>query len=178
MTRLKLIVSLIILVEQAAIPAFGRDAPPVASAKLFDDMMKCRSVDGAADRLACYDKQVAVIGDAQARNEVAVIDKDSLRKTERQQFGLATPALPALDKSADNDKGELNEIRSTIVSFQPATRDKWRLRLADGSEWLTLETIAYRVPVANMGVTVKKAAFGSFLLRPDGWPAVRARRAK
>ncbi|KAA9013787.1 hypothetical protein [Sphingobium limneticum] len=162
-----------------ATQAFARNAQPMAPAKLFDDMLQCRSVADANARLACYDKQVGAIGDAQANNQVAVIDKESVRQNERERFGLATPVAPQLESPAASDRVEsLSEIKSTIVSFQQIVGDRWRLQLADGSQWQTLETIAFRVPVANMAVTVKKAALGTYLLRPNGWPAVRARRVK
>ncbi|SEJ99417.1 hypothetical protein SAMN05518849_12411 [Sphingobium sp. AP50] len=179
MKRLNFSASVLISGLLLATQASARDARPIGSAKLFDDMLQCRSLADANMRLACYDKQVAAISDAQAKNEVAVIDKESVRQTVRQNFGLATPAVPLAESSGGNGREEaLDEIQTKVVSFQPTVRDRWRLQLADGSEWQTLETIAFRVPEVNMAVTVKKAALGSYLLRPAGWPAVRARRIK
>ncbi len=178
MTRLTILVSVPLAAIMSVTPGLARDRQPAASAKLFDDMLQCRSISEAGARLACFYKQAAAIGAAAARNEVAVIDKESVRKTERQQFGLAESSAVELKSPADAGDESLDAIQSTIVSFQPALRDRWRLQLADGSEWLTLEAIAYRVPEANMAVTVKKAALGTYLLRPSGWPAVRAKRVK
>lgn len=179
MTRLNFMVSFLGVGVCMATPLSARDAQPKASAKMFEDVLQCRSIVDATERLTCYDKRVAAIGDAQARNEVAVLDKESVRQAERQSFGLSAPVVPQIEAPVGGGRDEeLSEIQSKIVSFQPTARDRWRMQLADGSEWQTLETIAFRVPAANMAVTVRKAALGTYLLRPAGWPAIRARRVK
>ncbi|WP_052028216.1 hypothetical protein [Sphingobium sp. C100] len=158
--------------------AFARTSQSTTSAKLFDDLVQCRSVSGGDDRLACYDRAVTAMQDAQSKNEMAVIDKDSVRQAKRQQFGLNAFAASQLDSKSEGGVDDLDEIQSTIVGVDPLARGRWLLRLGDGSQWQTVEAVAYRVPKANMAVTVKRAALGTFLIRPTGWPAVRARRIK
>lgn len=179
MTRFKAAIPLALCAAGLASGAFARDSQTMPSAKLFEEMMQCRSITDAANRLACYDKRAAALSSAQADKELAILDKESVRQTEKERFGLTAPTTVELNSApGTSGGGELQEIESTIVGFQAATRNKWLLQLADGSSWQTIEAVPYRVPELNMAVTVKKAALGSYLIRPAGWPAVRSRRVK
>jgi hypothetical protein len=151
-------------------------APPRALGKLLD----CRPIADSAARLACYDEQVAAIETATAKDEVVVLDKEDVRKTRRSLFGFTMPKLPFLGGGDDDkdrhDDTELSEIDDVIKSARPMAYGIWVVTLEDGSQWQTVEPMAYGAPKTGLKITVKRAALGSYKASINNWPVVKMKR--
>ena len=62
--------------DQAGTPRTTIDAESVA--KIFTDVLQCRAITDAQARLACYDRSVGALAQAQQRKDVFVADKEAI----------------------------------------------------------------------------------------------------
>ena len=91
----KLAAFLIPLAVVAIAPAAGkekksekRDAPAA-----FKELVACRQIADSAARLACYDRQVASLEQAQSAGEVVVADRQQVEQAQKGLFGYSIPNL-------------------------------------------------------------------------------------
>ena len=172
------LVSLTALVSCASAPAqvSRRDA-----AKIVDELMQCRSIADAEQRLACFDQGTQILADARAKKDIVVLDREEVKKTERSLFGFSLPKLSLFgsdeegDKDRDEDK-EIDQIESTISSVASAGYGKWVLNLADGSSWQTTEMNTSIDPKKGQAIRIEKAALGSFRASIAGQKLLRIKR--
>jgi len=69
----------------ASLPAFAQETAPQRP-EVLNRLTACRSVTAAAERLACYDRQVAALEAAEAAREIAVVDRQQIRRPRRSRF--------------------------------------------------------------------------------------------
>src|SRR4030095_15726604 len=70
---------LILLAAPAAsAPKKGAEGAPPAQ---VSTRLNCRNIADSAARLACYDKAAASIGEAVAKRDLVVFDRESVKKT-------------------------------------------------------------------------------------------------
>ncbi|WEJ98664.1 MAG: hypothetical protein P0Y59_17175 [Candidatus Sphingomonas phytovorans] len=157
----------------AAYPAIARDEPAPARAPVFQHLIDCRAITDTGARLACYDREVAALADAEAAKNVVIIDKEQIRGAKRSLFGLT---LPSFKLFAGNDNEDVGQIESRITSARDGT-DGWIVGLADGSMWRQIDTKPFiREPKPGLDVVVRRASLGSFMMRVGGAPGVRVKR--
>ena len=138
-------------------------------------LLGCRTITDNAERLACYDKTAATIGDAVAKKDLVVFDRESVRKTKRGLFGFAIPNLGIFGD--DDNEVEIKQIEGTIVSTAFNGDGGYIFRLSDGSRWSQMDGKAFPVAPRNGDkVVVKKGALGSYFLSITGLPGVKVRR--
>ena len=126
-------------------------------------------------RLACYDKNAATVGDAVAKRELVVIDRESVRKTKRGLFGFGIPNL-GIFGDEDNEV-EIKQIDGEIVSTAFNADGGYIFRLADGSRWTQMDGKPIAVePRTGDKVVVKRGALGSYILSVARQPGVKVRR--
>jgi len=144
-----------------------RERPPVLRA-----VTQCRAVAEAAARLACFDRSVAALDEAETNKVVVVIDQQQVRETRRSLFGVSLP-----DTGLFGNGNALPQIETTLTSASVDDAGRWSFVLADGARWTqTDDYIIARRPRANDTVIIKRAALGSFRLSVGGQPGVKARR--
>jgi hypothetical protein len=144
-----------------------RERPPLLSA-----VTQCRAVAEAAARLACFDRSVAALDEAETNKVVVVIDQQQVRETRRSLFGVSLP-----DAGLFGNGNALPQIETTLTSASVDDAGRWSFVLADGARWTqTDDYIIARRPRANDTVIIKRAALGSFRLSVGGQPGVKARR--
>ena len=106
--------------------------PPQVSA-----LLACRSIADSAERLACYDKNATLVGEAVAKRDLVVFDRESVRETKRGLFGFGIPNLGIF---GDDDKEvEIKQIDGEIVSTAFNADGGYIFRLADGSRWTQMD---------------------------------------
>ena len=157
-----------------ATPLSAADKPAHSRAPAFQRLVDCRSVKDSAERLACFDREVAALDTAERTSEIVVVDKEQVRKTKRGLFGLS---LPNIKLFGDNDNSEeVAQIESRIASASEGV-DGWTIRLEDGTVWRQTGTDPfYRTPKAGLAAIVKRGALGSFVIRVGGSPGVKVKR--
>jgi len=163
---------LLLAAPVASAPKKVAEGPPPPQ---VTQLLNCRNISDSAERLACYDKSAASIGEAVAKRDIVVFDRESVKKTKRGLFGFSIPNLGIFGD--DNDTVEIKQIDGTIVSTAFNADGGYVFRLADGSRWSQMDGKPFAIPPRNGDkVVVKKGVLGSFFLAVEGQPGVKVRR--
>lgn len=165
MTRLA---GLLLLPLSAAVQA--QEAPPA----VFTRVTACRTVQDGAQRLACFDREVAALAQAQAARDVLVVDREQVRRTRRSLFGLALPDVGRLF----GDGGE-DEINSRVVAAR-TDRFGWAtIQIEGGAVWVQTDGRPLRPPPRpGQPIRIRRAALGSYLANVNNQVAIRVRRVQ
>jgi hypothetical protein len=155
-------------------PAAGqnpaREGPPAAFARA----VQCRALANPQERLACYDREVAALEQAERTSEIRVVDRQQMRSTRRTLFGLS---LPDINIFGGDDEGEaVTEITSQLRSVSQDANGKYLFELEDGARWRQIDSRDLVNPRAGQPIRIRRAAMGSFLANVGRQTAVRVRR--
>lgn len=162
----------------AAAPAQAdNDEEQLATPQVFNDLVACREIADDSQRLACYDRQVAAMQQAESDESIIVVDREEVRQAERGLFGIR---LPSIRLFGGSDENRVNEISATIANVSGSPRRGWTFRLDDGSLWMQTELRDQlsRDPRAGMPIVIRRAALGSFRAEIDGMRLIRVRRVE
>lgn len=161
-----------------AAPAFAQEANQQRPEALTR-VLGCRTLQSAEERLACYDREVAAFENAEATNQLVVMDRQQVRRTRRTLFGLTLPDLGVFGDNNDDPEEAVAELQTTIRSAAQNANSKWVLVLEDGARWIQIDTRNLaRDPRAGMPIRIRRAAMGSYLANIDGQIAIRVRRER
>ncbi len=149
--------------------------PPPVRAPAIQLLLDCRAINDDPGRLACFDKGVAALYQAEHSGDLVTIDREQRREVRRQAFGLTLPSLAMFDKG---DKAE--EADRIDIVIAEATRDplgRWLFKLGDGALWRQFEASdPVRTPHAGSKGLIRRGALGGFFMNLDGQPSYRVRR--
>jgi hypothetical protein len=147
--------------------------------EVLNQVTACRSVADNAERLACFDRQVAALEAAERSREIAVVDRGQIRRARRSLFGLRLPDLGIFgdDEDEGEDGAAVNEINSTIRSVGTSADNRMVYRLEDNSVWVQTEGRT-GFPRAGEAIRIRRGPLGSFLASVAGRPAVRVVRER
>jgi hypothetical protein len=161
----------IVLASAGASAKQPKEAPPPPPQ--VNELLACRGIADAGQRLACYDKTAATIGEAVAKQELVVFDKESVQKTKRGLFGFSLPNLGIFG----DDEGQINQIEGTIAGYGHNPDGGYIFRLEDGSRWSQMDGKPIAIPPRNGDkVVVKRGALGSYILSLAKQPGVKVKR--
>jgi len=147
--------------------------PPAAITRL----VACTSIADPAQRLACFDREVAAVSEAQSKGDLITMDRQQVRKTRRSLFGLALPNLGVFGD--DNNEDGQSEIQTTIKTARQDAMGKWIFDLAEGGRWVQLDSREFVVdPAQGQPIRIRRAALGSYLANVNKQIAVRVRRVQ
>ena len=158
-----------------AVPASSKTQPLAAAPppKIFTDVVQCRAIADAAERLACFDRSVGALATAQSSKELYVADKDAMREARRGLFGFN---LPKMRIFADDDmEKDVNAIESTIAGFNEG-QTGYVFTLKDGARWKQTDSVYMDKPKLGAPIRIKRAALGSFFGSIAGRPGFRIER--
>lgn len=147
--------------------------------EVLNQLTACRALTGDAERLACYDRQVAALEAAEASREIAVVDRQQIRRTRRSLFGLVLPDLGIF--GGDNDQGEegagVNEINSTVLSTGTGSDGRTVFHLDDNSVWVQTDG---RPGYARRGeaIRIRRGPLGSYIANVAGRAGIRVTRQR
>jgi len=150
-------------------------AGPAPVPDLFKSLLACRSVADSSARLACYDGKAAALDTAAAKGDVAVIDRETVKRERKENFGrgishITKAILPMNDK-------DVAEIEVVVRSATRNGDGGWVLSMTDGSRWTQMDsTLLGREPRSGSKVKIRRAALGSYKMIIDGGPAIKAKR--
>lgn len=178
MTRLALpLAGLLLTLAPASLLAQGREPPPRAEA--FEALVRCRAITDAAARLECFDTAAANLEAAAARRDVVVVDRAQVREGRRRLFGLALPRLPIFGGDDDEDEDQVTTVEGVVASASQNGNGQWVIALQDGAVWAQSDSRPLALgPRAGQRVVINRAALGSFMMRVNNQPGVRARRIR
>ena len=145
-------------------------APPP---KIFTDVIQCRTITDAAERLACFDRSVGTLATAQQNKEVYVADKEAMREARKGLFGFNLPNLKIF--SDDDMEKDVNSIESTIAGVSQGQKG-YIFTLKDGARWMQTDGAYMDRPKIGATIRIKRASFGSYFGQVDKNPGVRVER--
>lgn len=159
-----------------AAPALAKDQDaPTKRAAPVQQVYDCRAIADGPSRLACFDRSVAALVDAEARREVTIADKEVVRETRRGLFGFSLPRIGLF--GGDGDDERIEEIEAVVKSATVDRSGKYRIVMADGAVWQQIDTTRLpREPRAGQKVKIKVASLGSYFANVDGQRAIRMKR--
>lgn len=149
-----------------------KEGPPPAQVSA---LLSCRGLSDNAERLACYDRTAATLGDAVAKRDLVVFDRESVRKTKRGLFGFSIPNLGIF---GDEDESvEVKQLDGVIAGLGHNSDGGYIFRLADGSRWTQMDSKPIALePRGGDKVLVKKGALGSYIMSVERQPGIKVRR--
>ena len=168
----------VLLAAAAAAPAAAQPPEPERPEALTR-LVGCRAVADEAERLACYDREVAAFEAAAQSRQLVVMDRQQVRRTRRTLFGLALPDLNIFgDDNPDEEEG-VSAIETTLRAASQDAYGKWLLVLEDGARWRQIDGREMaREPRGGQPIRIRRAAMGSYLANIDGQIAIRVRRER
>lgn len=162
-------------------------AAALGSPKLFRDLVDCRAIAADAERLACYDRQVAALARAEEAKDIVVADRAEVREARKGLFGFSVNLGRIFDfggkgKGGSDDAAEAEEIKriDTTVTAVGRIRDGGlRLVFAEGGTWEQIDTRGFALaPRAGQKATITRGSFGSYYVSVDGQPGIKMRRVQ
>ncbi|MCJ2177236.1 hypothetical protein [Novosphingobium album (ex Hu et al. 2023)] len=168
------LVAVIMATQPARARAGEQDAPP---AEPYLQLMACRAISDASERLACYDRQTAAFEEATRRREIVISDKNAVKAARRGLFGFTAPIGKLMGFGGDDDEAEeIKEIESTVTGARH-TSNGWRLELEDGSTWEQNDTRDFVLsPKPGNPVKITRGVLGTYFVSVKGQRAVKMRR--
>jgi hypothetical protein len=163
------------LVAPAALAA--KEAKPQQRPEAFEALVRCRALTDDSARLRCFDSAAANLQQQAENRDLVVVDRKQMQETRRSLFGLDIPNLNPFGGGGGADTEEIKSLDGVIRS---ATRDEsghWIVTLEDNSIWAQTDNYPFAVdPRRGHKVKIVKAAMGSYMMRVNGQPGVRAKR--
>lgn len=158
----------------SAVPAMAQTKPAEIPA-VFSRVTACRSVADPAERLACFDREVSALAQAQASQQLVVVDQEQIRETRRGLFGLR---LPNIGRLFDHEQGP-QEITAKIARVGNTRTGLYSFELEDGSVWNATESRTFsREPRVGMEIRIRQAALGSYMANIAQQRAIRVSRVR
>ena len=160
---MKLRVSMLVLL---CMPAFAEDSTD----RVPPELRSCLSISRNAERLACFDRAVAVLASGKDGSALAAA-------TPEASFGLlATPYTPA-SAEKETGKSDVQSVQSTVKAFGRASDGATIIHLENGQSWRQLSG-GDTLLKAGDAVTVNRAALGSFQMAVPSGRTVKVRRIR
>ena len=153
-------------------PASAQKLPKTATPKIFENVVQCRAIQDSAQRLACYDRNVAALETAQKTNELYVADKAAMKEARRGLFGFS---LPKMKIFGDEDLGDLDELETTVAGVSSGPRG-FIFTLPDGARWAQTDKRYMDKPKIGAKIKIEKATLGSYMASINKKPGFRVER--
>ncbi|WP_298464469.1 hypothetical protein [uncultured Erythrobacter sp.] len=178
MRTIKLAVCLAVCVSLVTGPAAAQSDPAdaIGTPEVVGKLFKCREIADPDERLACFDREVAVVYAAQESRELVIADREQVAEAKRGLFGLKLPNIK-LFGGGDDDDDKVNELTATLTSARRLDNGRFIFELEDGARWIQTEDSPGRKRFkAGDTIVIKRAALGSFKARVNDKSAGRVRR--
>jgi hypothetical protein len=156
-------------------PALAKQAEMTAT--VVKELIACRSVAADAERLACYDKAVSALDQAQKSGAVVVVDREQIKEAKKDAFGFNLPSFGKLFDRNGEKTEQVNEIELVVDHAFKNGNGKWVIVMEGGQTWRQIDTNELtRIPHKGSKAVVKRGAIGSFSIKVDGDLSFKAHR--
>ncbi|MGA1797715.1 hypothetical protein VH567_02925 [Sphingomonas sp. 4RDLI-65] len=145
------------------------------SGTLIGQLGDCRAIRADAERLACFDRTVGAVVDAQRKSDIVILDRSEVRKAKRSLFGFSLPSIELFGGGKDDEA--MKQLVATMRSTTPLPGGLIRFELDDGGLWETTEQVML-APRRGDVVTIKAGALGSYVATSPGRRSARVRRLR
>lgn len=146
---------------------------PAAMVRLFD----CREVVDSLERLACYDREVSSVYEAQASKDLVIADREQVKEAKKGLFGFSFPKLGIF--GGDGEKEEVSSVTLELSGARMMANGLYILTMKDGGQWMqTDSTPVLRDPEAGEEVVISRASMGSFMAKIGTRRSFRVKRVE
>ena len=180
MRRAPPLVLLALAVAAGAGAASAPAATPKSEAKraaVLDALAACRKETVDAQRLACFDKAVGALDEAEAKGQVVVVDREQVREVKRQAFGFELPGL-SLFGARGQPEERVDRVTYTIDHASHTGAGLWVFATTEGPSWVQTDSSdeLHVEPHKGSVLAVRHAALSSYFCNVDGQRALRCNR--
>lgn len=170
--------ALVALALTGAAAAVAQQAERAGSDALLDSLRSCRSIADDAQRAACYDASAGALVTAVEAGDVRLVDREEVRRTRRQLFGLNLPETKLLKLDERDELEETQDLfETTIASGRQVGPTTWRFTTVEGAVWEINNPPRKIAPIAaGDKVVFKKASLGYYFIRINTQIGVKGRR--
>lgn len=174
--RISTILAILPLCLAGATPALAADSKDGRPA-VFQKLVDCRAQADNAQRLACYDAQVAALDAAESKKELVVVDKAQMKQARKSLFGFSLPRISLFGGGEDDaDEEEMKVLETTVSGARQMNDGNWRIQMADGVYWRQIEAKDIFPPKVGDTIKIRRASMGSYLANINGRAAFRIKR--
>jgi hypothetical protein len=153
----------------------AKTAKPQPRPEAFEALVRCRSLTDDSARLRCFDAAAATLQQQAENRDLVVVDRKQIREANRGLFGLDLPNVNPFGGGGGEE--EIKSIESVVRSAVQDGDGRWQVTLEDGSTWAQTDSYPFAVnPKRGHKVKIVKASMGSYMMRVNGQPGVRAKR--
>jgi len=164
-----------ILIMAAGATEAGSASPPPPRAAAVQAVIDCKDIADGVQRLACFDKAVAAMSQAEAKGDLLTIDREQRRAVRRQAFGLVLPSFAIFDRGEKPE--EADRLSAKVKSAYQTPTGKWVIELDDGALWRQIDDNELdNSPHPGSTADIRRAMLGSFFMNVDGQQAIRVHR--
>lgn len=148
------------------------------SAALLEGLRSCRAIAAQGERAACYDTAVGALLAAVESGDVRLVDREEVRRTRRQLFGIPLPDIAILKGDGKDEEEQPDDLfETTIASGRQVGKATWRFTTVEGAVWEINNPPRKLQPFAQGDkVVFKKASLGYYFIRINGATGVKGRR--
>lgn len=141
------------------------------------DVYACAQIQDDAQRLACFDRTVGALQQAQTQGQVVAVDRAQAAEIERDSFGFNLPSLGRLLPDLGGGDNEIDNVQMTVARVSERNYGYHAFVMEDGQVWVQIEPDSARNVRAGDVVTIRRASLGSYrLVSPRGGQGHRVRR--
>ncbi|MBN8806723.1 MAG: hypothetical protein J0I47_00575 [Sphingomonas sp.] len=140
--------------------ASAKNEPPRSQA--LESVVSCQKLTDHDQRLACFDREVSKLDQAERDGKVAVVDSYQLVEAKRSLFGLRLPRIRLFSGAVRGDE-EVSVVASKIISIGSTGDGRVRFTTTEGANWVQDDdqVVAGRIDPGS-DVTIKRGALGSY----------------
>ncbi|MFO6445813.1 hypothetical protein ACLBKU_01590 [Erythrobacter sp. NE805] len=155
--------------------AWAQDGPDQGGAAKA--VFACRAIASEAERLACYDREVGALEEAEKAERVVIVEQAEIREARRGLFGFTLPKIGLFGKRDGTEAEEIDRVEEPLASFGFDASGRATFTLANGAKWLQIDNQAVLgTPKPGDVVRIESAALGSYRASIGGRRAIRVRR--
>lgn len=155
-----------------AVPAAAQSTP-----QAMTDVYACAQIQDDTQRLACFDRTVGTLRQAENEGQVVAVDRAQAAEIERDSFGFNLPSLARLLPDLSGTDSEIADIEMTVARVSERNYGYHAFVMENGQVWLQVEPDNARNVRPGDVVTIRRASLGSFrLVSPRGGQGHRVRR--
>lgn len=135
------------------------------------EFVTCSRIQKNSERLACYDRAVAYLGQP--------AEQQTSAPSAAASFGLqASVPQPPAAAAKDRESDEVSSITARVTEVTADREGKKLVTLDNGQTWREVSKSSFVSLKAGDEVTISRAALGSFMMSvPNGRP-LRVRRVE
>lgn len=142
---------------------------PSIGAAAVDALTACTQLTADAERLACFDREMAAIRKSSPQSPATAAP------TAEQEFGLSDKQLLGLEARSPQSPAP-KTLRAHIVSVSKSAADRQVFVVDTAQTWQQIELDPDFVVRIGQEVTISKGALGSFWLSTNSHRATRVKR--